>query len=146
MNHHALHLDAHIMGENLEKNNNKKKYLKSALTAERSHRIIDKLQTFMQTEKPFLDNNLKLPSLAKKLDLSTNHLSQVINEQFHMNFYDSVNEYRISEAKTILASSETHEVSIVEVALEVGFNSKSTFYAAFKKNTSMTPLQYIKTK
>ncbi|MGK0272810.1 MAG: AraC-like DNA-binding protein [Cocleimonas sp.] len=92
--------------------------------------------------KAYLDNELSLKSLADTCGVSTHLASQAINECSESNFYDWVNSYRIIEAKTLL---ETHSnINITKVAYNVGFNSKSTFYAAFKKSESLTPGEYRK--
>jgi AraC-like DNA-binding protein len=84
---------------------------------------------------------LTLPELAQKLNISPCHLSQIINESFHQHFTDFVNKYRIEESKTLLKKNE-QRWNISEIALESGFNSKSTFNSAFKKHTGITPKEF----
>jgi AraC-like DNA-binding protein len=84
---------------------------------------------------------LTLPVLARQLDCSPNHLSQVINEKLNENFFDFVNRHRIEEAKRLLTQDERPQ-KILAIALDTGFNSKSAFYNAFKKQVHMTPAQY----
>jgi len=93
-------------------------------------------------EKVYLDEDVSLQSLATKLSISTRNLSQVINEQLNMNFCDLINVYRIEEAKRIFSGPKQNNYSIMEIAFQVGFNSKASFYRAFKKHTGMTPSQY----
>jgi len=76
------------------------------------------------------------------MDLSEDHLSQVINVHSGENYYNLINYYRVEEAKRLLTSQPDR--SIVDIALEVGFNSQSAFYVHFKKNTAMTPLAFRK--
>ena len=68
-------------------------------------------------------------------------LSQIINEELNKNFYDLVNYYRIEEAKKLLVSVNG-ERTILDIAYDVGFNTKSSFNRAFKKQTRMTPSQF----
>ena len=84
---------------------------------------------------------LTLPELAQRLNISPCHLSQIINESFHQHFSDFLNKYRIEESKSILQKNE-QRWNISEIALESGFNSKSTFNSAFKKHTGMTPKEF----
>jgi AraC-like DNA-binding protein len=86
-----------------------------------------------------------LSQLAQQLGTSANYLSQIINEQLKVNFYDFVNGYRVEEAKRLMCSTERQNTNILKIALDSGFNSKSAFYTAFKKATSITPTQYRKT-
>jgi len=69
-------------------------------------------------------------------------LSQVINENIGKSFFDFVNEYRVRETKKALADSRSEQFSILGIAMDAGFNSKSAFYTAFKKYTGMTPSQF----
>jgi AraC-like DNA-binding protein len=82
--------------------------------------------------------------LADQLKVSMHHLSQVINEQYGLNFSDFINQYRIEEMKTKLTNTRYHHFKIEQIAFDTGFNSKSTFQAAFKKFTGRTPSEYRK--
>ena len=106
--------------------------------------IKEKLKNYFKTEKPYLDAKLTLTDLSEKLDISTHHLSQVINDKEGKNFYDFVNEYRVEEVKSKLAESKNMKFTILAVAYDAGFNSKSSFNEVFKKFTGLTPTQYIK--
>ena len=118
------------------------KYVKSSLSDQQADEILSLLTRFMRQKKPHLDMTLTLPMLSKMLDVTPNHLSQVINEKLHKNFFDFVNTYRIDEAKAALNSPKANRFSILGIAMDSGFNSKSTFYTAFKKHTGMTPSQF----
>jgi len=121
------------------------KYQTSSLSPELSKGLLDELQDLMLKQRPYLDSQLSLPYLAQELKVSINYLSQVINEQLDQNFFDFVNGYRIEEAKKRLMNDERKE-NILTIATESGFNSKSSFYTAFKKHTSMTPGEFRKRK
>jgi len=120
------------------------KYKKSALTEDMSTRIIKRLTEVMETEKPYLNNNLALPDLAAMVATSPNYLSQVINEQLRMNFFDYVNSYRIETAKDLIINPLPHTVTVLDIAMESAFNSKSAFYSAFKKQVGITPAEFKK--
>lgn len=87
----------------------------------------------------YKDSILTLRKLANKVGVSGHHLSQIINEHTRGNYYDLINGYRLAEAKRLLLEES---LSIIDVAYESGFNSKSAFYSEFKKNTGQTPGQY----
>jgi AraC-like DNA-binding protein len=121
-----------------------KRYEKSTLTVERSDTYLKRLLELMNTEKPYLDGNITLQKLAKALAISPHHLSQTINEQLNQNFIDFINTYRIEEAKRMFLDPTKKHYSILAVAEEVGFNSKSAFNNAFKKQVKMTPSEFRK--
>ncbi len=118
------------------------KYAKSSLSDQQADAILLKLTRLMEREKPHLEMGLTLPMLAKMLDVSPNHLSQVINGKLNKSFFDFVNSYRVEEAKRVLTAPESDRFSILGIAMDAGFNSKSSFYSAFKKHTGMTPSQF----
>jgi AraC-like DNA-binding protein len=120
------------------------KYIKSSLTHEQSESIINNLNRLMQEEQRYRDSDLKLPVLAAELDVSINHLSQAINQCFGKNFYSFVNDLRIDHVKKALCAVNTRAVSIVDIAKESGFRSKSCFYAVFRKKLNMTPMQFVR--
>ena len=120
------------------------KYRRSGLDKETGRIFLDELTRHMEADKPYLEGNLVLPQLARQLGISPNYLSQVINEQLNLNFYDFVNGYRVEEAKRLMREAGQKNVNILNIALDSGFNSKSAFYTAFKKAASMTPTQYRK--
>ena len=74
--------------------------------------------------------------------MSTSHLSQTINELLGQSFSDFVNSYRIEEAKRKLVDPACKHLSVLGIAEEVGFNSKSSFNSVFKKHTAMTPSEF----
>jgi AraC-like DNA-binding protein len=118
------------------------KYEKSALTKKMADEYVRRLIQFMDSHKPFLDPNLTLPKLAGQVSIRTHHLSQIINERLHESFFDFINRYRIEEAKKRLSDPSLSHYSIMGVANEVGFRSKSVFNSAFKKQTGMTPSEF----
>ncbi|TMP47164.1 hypothetical protein CWB96_12510 [Pseudoalteromonas citrea] len=118
-----------------------KKYQRSALDQTQSVRIASKINSAMEQDKLYLDPNLSLQALSKHLNISPNYISQTLNERLSVNFFDFVNQWRIEAAKPkILANNST----VLDIALEVGFNARSSFYKAFKQTTGQTPSEYRK--
>jgi AraC-like DNA-binding protein len=121
-----------------------KKYEKSSLTAEIQSTTLRKLEEVMTSEKPFLDPGFSMPVLARRLGISTHHLSQILNEELKQNFFDFSGAYRIREAQKLLTGEESNFIKIEEIAQMVGYNSKSAFNTAFRKVTGSTPSEYKK--
>lgn len=111
---------------------------------ELENKYLKKLTSFMEERKPYLDCELTLQKLAFQTDIPEKDLSILINHQLGKHFFDFVNEYRINEAKEVLKNPNEKDVTILEILYQVGFNSKSSFYTAFKKITNQTPVQYRK--
>ena len=118
------------------------KYKSSPLTDSISLELIGQLKQLMDSKQPYLNNQLSLTQLAEQLDVAPHYLSQAINEQLQQNFFDFINHYRLEEAKRRLAAVECKKDSILTIAMDSGFNSKSSFYKAFKKESDLTPSQY----
>ena len=128
--------------KNIQAKEDRKKYQTSALTPDRAEGILEKLLLLMQEEKVYLDPDLTLKKLSEKLFVHYNHLSQIINEKLNQSFNDFVNGYRIEEAKGKLKDPIERDKTILEIAYDVGFYSKSVFNTAFKKFTGETPSQF----
>jgi AraC-like DNA-binding protein len=116
------------------------KYADKKLNEDEAQLLVGKLEKLMQEKKIFKNPNLKLNDLAKEINVSGHQLSQLLNDNLDKNFTLFINEYRIKEACKIL-STKTN-LTIEAIGDEVGFNSKSTFYATFKKIKGMTPNLY----
>jgi len=82
--------------------------------------------------------------MAQSLNLSTNHLSQIINEKLEMNFFDFINEYRVNEVKDRLSDPKYKHYTLLAIAFDSGFNSKSSFNSIFKQYTGLTPSEFQK--
>lgn len=115
------------------------KYKKSTLSDDKKEKLLFELNNLMEHNKPYLDKDLTIEKLATSLDVNSKYLSQVINEEFNENFSNYVNEFRIKEARRLLIAEEYSKYSIEAIADFVGFNSKPSFNAAFKKITGITP-------
>ncbi len=116
------------------------KYRSTTLTPNASKAIYRKLMSHLESQKPYLNPELRLTTLADQLSISQHQLSQVINEQAEMNFAELVNSYRIEEAKELILK----EKKVIDAAYEVGFNNKTSFYKAFKRNTGKSPQDFKK--
>ncbi|MFH1196788.1 MAG: helix-turn-helix domain-containing protein [bacterium] len=121
---------------------NLQKYRKSGLHEDEHDFLKKRLNEYMSEEKPYIDSELTINELSEKLNTTIHKLSQVLNESFNQNFYDFVNSYRVEEIKKKLNDPNSENYKILSLAYESGFNSKTTFYTAFKKATGVTPLQY----
>lgn len=128
----------------LDKRAGQEKYKNSGLTTELSGIYIDRLMGIMKDKGLYTDSGITLNSLAEKLSISANHLSQIINERFHQSFNDFVNEYRVKAAQQLIQSGPGANLTLLAIAYEVGFNSKSTFNTAFRKTTGMSPSEFRK--
>jgi len=118
------------------------KYRKSGLRTEQLAAYKRRLLKFMEAERLYLAADLTLPELAKAMNCSINHLSQVINSEFQLSFYEFLNRYRIEEAKELLIREPCSRGSIGRIAARVGFSSNSAFYTAFKRLCRQTPSAY----
>ncbi len=116
------------------------KYARSSLDSATSERIRRKLEAALATPEICRDSLLNLRSLSRGIGEKTHYVSQVINRDLHSNFYALVNRHRIARAKELLAESPAQ--TVLEIALAVGFNSKSTFNTAFRRETGMTPTAF----
>lgn len=116
------------------------KYAKSALTTDDMQRIAGKLKTAIANDKIYLNNNLTLVVLASHIQVPSNYVSQTLNSYLSVSFFDFINNARIKFALPLLIKSEQ---TVLEIAYASGFNSRSSFYTAFKKALEMTPKEYI---
>lgn len=126
----------------MEKIVNALKYNKSGLKEEDLHILGRKLVELMDDEKLYLKPNISLKLVAGKLKIHQNQLSQILSTYLNTTWFDFINKYRIQEAKSLLTAEI--DLSITDIAYKVGYNSKSTFYNAFKKEMGCTPTEFIK--
>jgi len=118
------------------------KYSGSRLNESEEKQYAEKLISYMELLKPYLNTDLTLPQLAVELGISSHLLSQVINEHFKLNFFDFVNQYRVEAFKERIVNPKYENFSLLGIAFECGFNSKSAFNRIFKKSTGLTPSQF----
>ncbi|NRB48835.1 MAG: AraC family transcriptional regulator [Saprospiraceae bacterium] len=122
----------------------KKSYQKSSLKATQAQQYLNQLLIKMETERPYLQDDLKLNDLAVELGVSTHHLSQVLNEHLGKSFSDFINTYRVQHAQTLLVDPERSQHTILSIAFDSGFSNKASFNAAFKKYVGQTPSAFRK--
>jgi len=121
-----------------------KKYSNSGLHDSEMEKIVVALENKLRMDRCYLDAQLAIDDLALSLGCSRHHLSQAMNEKLGKSFYDCINEYRVEEAKSLLADPSRTMHKIASIAYDAGFNSLSTFNDVFKKSTGFTPSQFRK--
>jgi AraC-like DNA-binding protein len=122
----------------------KQKYEKTMLSENEKQEYIEQLKKLMISEKLFLSSTLSLYDISQKLKVQNHISSQIINSGFGKNFYDFVNMYRVEECKKHIKEDSCRTKTLLEIAFECGFNSKSVFNDSFKKHTGITPSSYRK--
>ena len=120
------------------------KYVKSSLTEEDKDMILAKLIKEMEGNNYYTNNLASLSGLAKQINESSHHVSQVINEKLNKNFFELLAFYRVDHAKKLIREDKHAKLTVEELAELVGYNSKSSFNTAFKKNSTKTPSEYRK--
>jgi len=120
------------------------KYAKSGLDREQIDAIKNKLESLMQNKEPYRDSALSLDNLSQLLDIRRNHLSQILNNEYQMKFFDFLNHYRLQAFLKSLHESSPSEVNIIDLAFDAGFSSSSVFYKIFKRYQDISPRQYLK--
>lgn len=123
-------------------NTQSSKYKKSGLTDESKTTIHTQLIQTMESKKPYLDEELNLKKLSKILNVSQNHLSQVINELENQSFFHFINEWRAKESARLIEEDKAKDKKLIEIAFESGFNSLSSFNLHFKRVTGKTPREF----
>lgn len=103
-----------------------------------------KIKEQLSLKQLFLDENLDLKTLANAVEISDKKLSTFINQELKTTFYDLINFYRIKAVKEKLSSSENNDLTIIAIANDCGFKSKTTFNRIFKKETHLSPSEYKK--
>jgi AraC-like DNA-binding protein len=121
------------------------RYERSGLGDREAQRLENALMALMEKERPWRDSELTLADLAERLSTTPHKLSEVLNSQLHQTFYDFVNGYRVREVQRRIAAGEAQNVTMLSLAMDAGFASKSTFNVVFKKHTRQTPSDYRQT-
>jgi AraC-like DNA-binding protein len=120
------------------------KYQKSSLSEEDKELILKKIKKEMENRNYFTNNLASLSGLAKQINESSHHVSQVINEKMNKSFFELLAFYRVEHAKKLIREDKNAKLTVEELAEMVGYNSKSSFNIAFKKYSSKTPSEYRK--
>ncbi|WP_438423595.1 helix-turn-helix domain-containing protein [Aquimarina macrocephali] len=117
---------------------------KNILDENEISKIQNLVDIFFKEKKGYRRPELSLSILANEINTTTNKLSWVLNNIYKKTFYELVNEYRVEDFSQRIKKNDHKEFTVVSIAFDVGFNSKSTFYKAFKEITNFTPTEYIK--
>jgi AraC-like DNA-binding protein len=96
----------------------------------------------LETKRLYLDDNLKLQDLAEHVGLSSRQLSELLNQHLEITFYDLVNDYRVESVKEKLHSGEGENLTLLAIAFDSGFKSKTSFNRVFKAKTNYSPSEY----
>lgn len=126
----------------IETNEDEDEKQQEKLVTEENLQLALRMEQVMQEEKLFLNLDFNIQELSKSCDSTVHVVSRILNNFHQKNFYDYVNSYRVEEAKRMLLCPEQELYTIESVSKEVGFNSRSAFYSAFKKHTGLTPKEF----
>jgi AraC-like DNA-binding protein len=118
------------------------KYARSGLKESQAEEYLKKLLLVMDTEKLYLNSSLTIDDLSKTTGIPKHHITEVLNEKYSRNFFTFINEYRVREVINRIADARFHHYTLLAIAFDSGFNSKSTFNSFFKSYTGKTPSQY----
>jgi len=118
----------------------KEKYVDKAIEKDMAEQLINKLNELMNTEELYKNSVITMPQIAKKMGMSTPRFSQLLNDNLNKSFSVFINEFRIEAAKVMILSDNNQTLETISELC--GFNSQSTFYSAFKKQTNLTPAKY----
>ena len=140
-NKNTLEFISHGESTLLLKNARKEETLK--LRPEQIADYIPRLEKKLANREYFKEKGVTVPLLAAKLNIPQSHLSALLKQHYNLKFNDFVNNYRVGFVKDKIEKGEWRNLTIEALAEEAGFSSRSTFYAAFKKSTGLTPVEYI---
>jgi AraC-like DNA-binding protein len=118
------------------------KYSRSGLKEEQAQYYLEKLISYVEEKKPYLDRNLSVQDMADETGIPRHHITQVLNEKHKKNFFTFINEYRVKEVIERFSDPRNNNFTILAIAFDAGFNSKTTFNSIFKNQTGMTPSEY----
>lgn len=112
------------------------------IDSERANEVIKRVTYLFDVEKVYRNEDISLRSLAEELSIPSYQLSWILNERMNITFSVLVNTYRVEEVKKRLASPQDKDKTILNIAFDAGFNTKTSFNRVFKKFTRMTPFRY----
>ncbi|MCF6297865.1 MAG: tetratricopeptide repeat protein [Flavobacteriaceae bacterium] len=120
------------------------KYKFSPLSIENKNRYLSQILDYIEIEQPYLETDLNLEVLSKKINIKAHYISEVLNDTLGQSFYNLINSYRVEEFKKEVLKGKLKAKTILGVAFECGFNSKTSFNRIFKNHTNITPSQFKK--
>jgi AraC-like DNA-binding protein len=135
-----------IFGQELKSDSNFKteqeKYAKSGLKEEQANKYLKTLISFVEEKKPYLDRDLTIQDLSSMTSIPRHYITQILNEKHKKNFFTFINEYRVKEVIERYSDPKFSNYTILAIAFDAGFNSKTTFNSIFKNQTGLTPSEY----
>ncbi len=120
------------------------KYQGSSLSANTHQSLLEEVNNLLVNNEMYLDSELTLQKFSHKLNVNKNYISQVINQEFGYGFNEYINQFRIEHAKELFANPKYEDMKLFGIALESGFNNKTSFNRVFKKQTGKNPSEYRK--
>jgi AraC-like DNA-binding protein len=135
-----------IFDQELKHGNDEKrdseKYLKSGLKENQARDYLAKLISYVEVNKPYLNRDLSIYDLSQATGIPRHYITQILNEKHKKNLYTFINEYRVKEVIERLSDPKFNNYTILAIAYDAGFNSKTTFNAIFKNQTGLTPSEF----
>ena len=122
----------------------KSKYQRSGLKNKDIDKYLEKIIDYVTKDKAFLNGDLTIQDVSEQTNIPRYYITQILNERLKRNFYTFINEYRIEEVNKRIVKKTYDKLTIIAIAYDCGFNSKSSFHTAFKTITGLTPSQYKK--
>lgn len=140
----ALFVYSLLYAHQLLETKDKPKEKEAAVATEISPDAIARIRNTMEKHQLYLKQNLNIEDFARQVGIHYRDVSSIINKQFNTNFFEFVNEYRVNRAKEMLLDPRYEEMTILDILLESGFNSKSSFHRFFKRYTGMSAAEFRK--
>ena len=140
----ALFVYSLLYAHQLLETKDKPKEKEIVATVEISPDAIARIRNTMEKHQLYLKQNLNIEDFARQVGIHYRDVSNIINSQFNTNFFEFVNEYRVTRAKQMLLDPQYAEMTILDILLESGFNSKSSFHRFFKRYTGMSAAEFRK--
>jgi AraC-like DNA-binding protein len=122
----------------------KPEVIKEKVDEKVSSSAIEKVQTGMEVQKLYLKHNLNIEEFSKRVDLPVKDVSAVINKHYGTNFFEFMNKYRVEEAKRLLLDPGCADMTVLDILLQAGFNSKSAFHRFFNRLVGVSPTEFRK--
>ncbi|WP_062057623.1 helix-turn-helix domain-containing protein [Cellvibrio sp. OA-2007] len=140
----ALFIYSLLYAHQLLETKDKPKEKEVAVAAEISPDVIARIRNTMEKQQLYLTQNLNIEDFARQVGIHYREVSSIINKEFNTNFFEFVNEYRVNRAKQMLLDPQYAQMTILDILLESGFNSKSSFHRFFKRYTGMSAAEFRK--
>ncbi len=140
----ALFVYSLLYAHQLLETKDKPKEIEAAVAAEISPDAIARIRNTMEKQQLYLRQNLNIEDFARQVGIHYRDVSSIINKHFNTNFFEFVNGYRVDKAKQMLLDPQHADMTILDILLESGFNSKSSFHRFFKRYTGMSAAEFRK--